>query len=87
MTMSGGARRPDRRFAAYFLLTPDGFEEGDIIISNVPYRSGTHLNDGTLIMPVFAGGRPLAFAASKGHWSEIGGMHFLFGNGASAQRL
>jgi len=55
---------------------PDGFEEGDIIISNVPYRSGTHLNDVTLIMPVFAGGRLLAFAASKGHWSEIGGMHF-----------
>ncbi|MGH2348313.1 MAG: hydantoinase B/oxoprolinase family protein, partial [bacterium] len=55
---------------------PNGFEEGDIIISNVPYRSGTHLNDVTLIMPVFAGGRLLAFAASKGHWSEIGGMHF-----------
>ena len=56
--------------------SPDGFEEGDIMISNIPYRSGTHLNDVTLIMPVFAGGRLLAFTASKGHWSEIGGMHF-----------
>lgn len=55
---------------------PHGFEDGDIVISNVPYRSGTHLNDVTLIMPVFAEGRLLAFAASKGHWSEIGGMYF-----------
>jgi len=55
---------------------PSGFEDGDIIISNVPYRSGTHLNDVTLIMPVFSDGRLLAFAASKGHWSEVGGMHF-----------
>ncbi len=54
---------------------PEGFEPGDIIISNVPYESGTHLNDVNLIMPVFAGGQLLAFTASKGHWSEIGGMH------------
>jgi len=55
---------------------PKGFQDGDIVISNIPYRSGTHLNDVTLIMPVFVDGRLLAFAASKGHWSEIGGMHF-----------
>src|SRR5690348_1098646 len=54
---------------------PAGFEPGDIIITNVPYQSGTHLNDVILIMPVFAGGQLLAFTASKGHWSEIGGIH------------
>jgi N-methylhydantoinase B len=54
----------------------DGFARGDICIVNVPYSSGTHLNDVNLIMPVFAGKVLVAFAAIKGHWSEVGGMHF-----------
>ncbi len=54
----------------------DGFSPGDICIVNVPYSSGTHLNDVNLIMPVFAKGRIVAFSAIKGHWSEVGGMHF-----------
>ena len=56
---------------------PDGFDPGDIVIINVPYTSGTHLNDVTLVMPAFANnGTLVAFAAIKGHWSEVGGMHF-----------
>jgi N-methylhydantoinase B len=54
----------------------DGFSPGDICIVNVPYSSGTHLNDVNLIMPVFVKGRVVAFSAIKGHWSEVGGMHF-----------
>jgi len=54
----------------------DGFSPGDVCIVNVPYSSGTHLNDVNLIMPVFAQGRIVAFSAIKGHWSEVGGMHF-----------
>jgi len=54
----------------------DGFSPGDICIVNVPYSSGTHLNDVNLIMPVFVQGRIVAFSAIKGHWSEVGGMHF-----------
>ena len=54
----------------------DGFSPGDICIVNVPYTSGTHLNDVNLIMPVFVKGRLVAFSAIKGHWSEVGGMHF-----------
>jgi N-methylhydantoinase B len=53
-----------------------GFFPGDIYIVNVPYSSGTHLNDVNLIMPVFAKKRLIAFVAIKGHWSEVGGMHF-----------
>lgn len=55
---------------------PDGFEEGDIVVMNVPHYYGTHLNDVTLVMPVFYKGKLLAFSANKGHWSEVGGMHF-----------
>jgi N-methylhydantoinase B len=54
----------------------DGLEPGDICITNVPYTSGTHLNDVTLAMPVFVGRRLVAFSTIKGHWSELGGMHF-----------
>jgi len=54
----------------------DGFDPGDICITNVPYTSGTHLNDVTLVMPVFVKRRLVAFSTIKGHWSELGGMHF-----------
>jgi N-methylhydantoinase B len=49
---------------------------GDVFVSNVPYDSGTHLNDVTLIMPITFNEKRLGFAVSKGHWSEVGGMHF-----------
>jgi len=54
----------------------DGFEPGDICMVNIPYSSGTHLNDVTLVLPVFAKKRLVAFSTIKGHWSELGGMHF-----------
>ncbi len=49
---------------------------GDVIVSNVPYNSGTHLNDVTLTMPIYYKDHLIGFAINKGHWSEVGGMHF-----------
>lgn len=49
---------------------------GDVIISNVPYKSGTHLNDVTLALPIFEKDEFIAMILNKGHWSEIGGMAF-----------
>jgi N-methylhydantoinase B len=54
----------------------DDIQPGDVFVSNVPYDSGTHLNDVTLIMPIFYRNKRLGFAVAKGHWSEVGGMHF-----------
>ena len=54
----------------------NGFDPGDICMVNIPYTSGTHLNDVTLVMPVFVKGKLIAFSTIKGHWSEVGGMHF-----------
>jgi N-methylhydantoinase B len=52
----------------------DGIGEGDVVILNDPYMGGaTHQNDVVLVMPVFYEGRPIMFAASKGHWNDIGG--------------
>ncbi len=49
---------------------------GDVFITNDPYGNGTHLNDVTLIRPIFSRSELMAFAVSKGHWSDVGGMHF-----------
>jgi len=48
---------------------------GDIYITNDPYGGGgTHLSDVSIIAPIFFDGRLVAFAANKGHWTEVGGM-------------
>ncbi|MCH8253456.1 MAG: hydantoinase B/oxoprolinase family protein, partial [Planctomycetes bacterium] len=48
---------------------------GDVFITNDPYRGGSHLNDVTVVTPVFHdGGKALsAFVASRAHHAEIGG--------------
>jgi len=47
--------------------------EGDAFILNDPYKSGTHLNDFKLVLPVFHEGRLICYVASAGHWTDVGG--------------
>jgi N-methylhydantoinase B len=47
---------------------------GDIIVLNDAYRGGTHLNDVTLLYPVFAGERLVLLPAVRSHWADVGGM-------------
>ncbi len=48
---------------------------GDAILLNDPYRGGTHLNDVTLLCPVFDdAGNMLIFPAVRAHWVDVGGM-------------
>jgi N-methylhydantoinase B len=54
----------------------EGLRPGDVIILNDPYISGTHLNDVAIVMPIFYSDTLVAFAASKGHWNDIGGITF-----------
>jgi N-methylhydantoinase B len=51
----------------------DGFEPGDVYIINDPYLTGSHLNDVTVISPVFYDGQVVGFAATKAHWMDLGG--------------
>jgi N-methylhydantoinase B len=54
---------------------PDGIRRGDIFATNVPHRGGvSHLNDVTLMLPVFADGELIAWVANKAHWVDMGGM-------------
>jgi len=47
---------------------------GDAILLNDPYTGGTHLNDVTVIYPVFRHGRLIFFPAVRAHWADVGGM-------------
>ena len=46
---------------------------GDVLITNNPWDATGHLNDLTLVKPVFRDGRLVAFAASTSHVPDIGG--------------
>jgi N-methylhydantoinase B len=40
---------------------------------NDPYEGGTHLNDLTVLAPVFAAGRHVAWVANRAHHADVGG--------------
>ncbi|PYB68308.1 hypothetical protein DMB44_04490 [Thermoplasma sp. Kam2015] len=48
-------------------------KEGDSVVVNNPYISGTHLNDVTVIRPIFYRDEIVAYSANKAHHSDIGG--------------
>jgi len=48
-------------------------ENGDMILFNDPYISGTHLPDITLICPIFHENTVIAYSANKAHHSDVGG--------------
>ncbi|MFC4349534.1 hydantoinase B/oxoprolinase family protein [Kordiimonas lipolytica] len=55
--------------------TGKGVSKGDIFITNDPYSGGvSHINDVSLVMPVFADDVLVAWVANKGHWVDVGGM-------------
>ena len=47
---------------------------GDQIILNDPFAGGTHLNDITLVAPVFVADRIIGWAANRAHHADLGGM-------------
>jgi N-methylhydantoinase B len=53
-------------------LGVDGFEEGDVVIHNDPYRGSGHVPEHMLLKPVFWEGELVAFVANVAHMSEIG---------------
>jgi N-methylhydantoinase B len=46
---------------------------GDLIMLNDPYRGGTHLNDVTMLWPVFLDEALFIFPAVREHWTDVGG--------------
>ncbi len=55
-------------------LPHDSMEEGDVIVTNDPYRGGMHTPEHTFIKPVFFEGKLYGYAVAIGHVAEVGGM-------------
>jgi 5-oxoprolinase (ATP-hydrolysing) len=54
-----------------------GMQPGDCVVTNDPYRGGSHLPDITVVTPVFSideNPHVLFFTASRAHHAEIGGI-------------
>src|SRR5579863_3986374 len=52
------------------LVTP---APGEMILTNDPYRGGTHLPDLTLLAPVDWNGRRIGYVANRAHHADVGG--------------
>ena len=58
------------------LAENDDLAPGDVVVTNDPYRGGSHLPDVTIVTPVhdMKSGRLLFVTASRAHHAEIGGI-------------
>jgi N-methylhydantoinase B len=51
----------------------DGFEPGDVLLMNYAAVCGQHLNNVVIYMPVHWEGKLIGFAATRAHWTDVGG--------------
>lgn len=51
----------------------ESMKPGDIFFSSDPYTDGTHVNDTSLVKPIFFNGEIIAFTCSVIHWPDMGG--------------
>ena len=52
----------------------DNIHEGDILVTNDAYTTGSHLNHFTFTLPIFEHGELIAFACCMAHWQDVGGL-------------
>ena len=52
----------------------DGFSPGDMLIINYAAVCGQHLSNVVLYTPIHWEGKLIAFAATRAHWTDIGGQ-------------
>ena len=64
---------PDAMAGILRRYPPETIEPGDVFIMNDPFEGGMHLPDVFIVKPIFAGQRLLAFAATVGHQTDVGG--------------
>jgi N-methylhydantoinase B len=51
------------------------FDDGDVLIANDPFETGTHISDTSVYVPIFFEGRLVAFCGVAAHWADIGGKN------------
>jgi N-methylhydantoinase B len=53
-----------------------GLADGDVLLTNDPWDGTGHLNDFTVVTPVFRDGRAIALFAATSHVADVGGLGF-----------
>ena len=51
-------------------------QDGDVLLTNDPWHGTGHLNDFTVVTPVFLNGRAIALFAATSHIADVGGLGF-----------
>ena len=51
----------------------ENIHEGDIVVTNDAYTTGSHLNHFTFTMPIFHEGELIGFTCCMAHWLDVGG--------------
>ncbi len=54
----------------------ESLKEGDVLITNDPWKGTGHLNDFTVVTPTFRDGAPVALFAATSHIADVGGRGF-----------
>jgi N-methylhydantoinase B len=54
-------------------IPKEDMRPGDVFIHNDPYLGGTHLQDVSIVLPIFVDGELLALVQTCSHWPDIGG--------------
>ncbi len=54
-------------------LRAETMRPGDVLITNNPWQGTGHLNDISIVKPIFLAGRLVAFSSSTAHMPDIGG--------------
>ncbi|MBY0508759.1 MAG: hydantoinase B/oxoprolinase family protein [Rhodospirillaceae bacterium] len=67
-TMPEGIRNTIEEFGA------ENLREGDVLITNDPYRVGLHVNDVSFIRPIFYKGKVVSFVSMRAHQLDMGGV-------------
>ena len=55
---------------------PETLEPGDVLVTNDPWHGTGHLNDFTVVTPVFRNGQAVALFAATSHIADVGGLGF-----------
>jgi len=54
-------------------FSEEGIHEGDIMVTNDAYITGSHLNHMTFVVPIIVNHEIIGFSACMAHWADIGG--------------
>ena len=52
----------------------ENLAEGDVILANDPYTTGTHISDTAVYVPIFFEDELVSFSINMAHWADMGGM-------------